>query len=151
MIVLLNEVIISLTIGVVVGTISCFILKKVDKKKKYDPEYIKTMYGIYITNFDEYKDYFMKYEFGKYVFIKNNELLPEEYANLVKSYVNKFIELYGEAESTKVIIDVKFNNIESFIKYMIRDFDVFLFNKSIISKEHLEIIHNSRKEENSYV
>ena len=139
-------------VSTISGLIGAYIGYKFNvKKQKIDnPEYIKTMYGLFITNLDEYKDYFIKYEFGKYIFIKNNELLQDEYANLVRSYVNKFLEIYGKSEVVQTIIKVKYNDEESFVKFMIRDFDVFLFNKSIISKDQLDVISKSKKEAGEY-
>jgi len=121
---------------------SMYINNKNDKI--HNPEYVKSIYGVYITIIEEYKDYFMKYELSRYTFIKNNEILADEYKGLVRSYVKLFFDRYGESETIKEIIKIKFSNKEAFISYLIHDFDIMLFNNNILSKDHMNKIYSSR-------
>jgi len=144
--ILANPMIQGSVYGLLVGLgVGSFIYKMKNKtKKQHDADYIKSIYGVYITILEEYKNYFMKYELGRYTFIKNNEILQDEYNNLVRNYVKLFFELYGESEAVQEIIDIKYGNKEAFVKFLIHDFDILLFDNQILTKDHLKNIYEAR-------
>lgn len=113
--------------------VAYFIIMKNNKKEdsinlKPSVEESKFAYSIFVTSLQEYNEYYIAYELGKFLKVKDNELTEPEYNILCKRYISEYFKQTSANSSviTNVTYDL-FGSHDELVMYLKRRFDMLLY------------------------